>query len=72
MYAEGRAAPSMGLSGALGKQAHRRARSFGTLSRTDEPAKRARLGDMARLPVTQIAVEELRLTAVVRKMILEG
>jgi hypothetical protein len=27
---------------------------------------------MARLPVTQIAVEALRLTAVVRKMILEG
>jgi hypothetical protein len=27
---------------------------------------------MARLPVTQIAVEALRLTAVVRKMFLEG
>lgn len=72
MYAEGRAAPSMGVSGALGKQAHRRARCRGTISRTGEPAKRAGLADMARLSVTQIAVEALRLTAVVRKMILEG
>ncbi len=67
MYAEGRAATSVGVSDALGEQAHRRARSSGTLSRTYEPAKRARLGDMARLPVTQIALEALSLTAVVQK-----
>ena len=72
MYAEGGAAPSMGVSGAVGKQAHRRARSRGTLSRTDELAKRARFADMARLSVTHIAVEALRLTVVVRKIFLRG
>ena len=70
MYAEGRATPSMGVSGALGKQADRRARSRGTLSRTDEPAKRARLANMARLSVAQIAVAALKLAAVLRKYFL--
>ena len=59
MYAEGRATPSMGVSGALGKQADRRARSGGTLSRTDEPAKRARLANMARLSVAHAEVTAL-------------
>jgi len=72
VYAEGRATPSMGVSGALGKQADRRARSGGTLSRTDEPAKRARLANMARLSVAQIAVAALKLAAVLRKIFLEG
>jgi len=47
VYAKGRAAPSMGVSDALGKQAHRRAEYRGTLSRTGELAKRARLADIA-------------------------
>src|SRR4029450_6863510 len=72
VYAEGRAAARMGVSGALGKQTHRRARSRRTLSRTDESSKRARLANMARLSVAHIAVGALRLTAVVRKIFLDG
>ena len=72
MYAESRAATSMGVSDPLGEQAHRRARCRGTLSRTDELAKRAGFADMARLSVTHIAVEALRLTVVVRKIFLRG
>ena len=59
MYAEGRTAPSIGVSGALGKQAHRRTRCWRTRSRTDEPAKRAGLADMARLSVARAAVQAL-------------
>ena len=72
MYAEGGAAPSMGVSGALGKQADRCARSGGALSSTDESAERARLADMARLSVAHIAVAALRLTAVAQKIFLAG
>jgi hypothetical protein len=62
----------MGVSGALGKQAHRRARCRGALSRTDESAERTRLADMARLSVAHIAVGALKLTAVVQKIFREG
>ena len=72
MYAESRAATSMGVSDPLGEQAHRRARRRGSLSRTDELAKRAGFAHMARLSVTHIAVEALRLTVVVRKIFLRG
>jgi hypothetical protein len=72
VYAEGRAAPSMGVSGALGKQGDRCVRSGGALSSTDESAERARLADMARLSVAHIAVAALRLTAVVQKIFLAG
>jgi len=72
VYAESRAAPSMGVSDPLGEQAHRRARCRGTLSRTDELAKRARFADMARLSVTHIAVEALRLKVVVQTIFLRG
>ena len=72
MYAESRAATSMGVSDPLGEQAHRRARCRGTLSRTGELAKRAGFADMARLSVTHIAVEALRLTVVVRKIFRRG
>src|ERR1700746_313541 len=60
MHGEGRAAPRVGVSGALGEQAHRRTRSRGTLSRTNEPAKRPRLADMAGLSVAHFAVAALR------------
>ena len=51
MYAEGGAAPRVGLPGALGEQAHRRARYGDARPRTDEPAECARLADVARLSV---------------------
>jgi hypothetical protein len=41
----------VGVPDELGEQAHRCARSGGALSGTDEPAERARLGDMAGLSV---------------------
>src|SRR5437867_447752 len=60
VHAQGRAAPRVGVSDALGEQAHWRPRSGGAISRTDEPVKRARLADMARLSVAHPAVEALR------------
>src|SRR5439155_7409037 len=48
VYAEGGAAPRVGLPGALGDQAHRRARYGDARPRTDEPAECARLADVAR------------------------
>jgi hypothetical protein len=60
VHAEGRTASRVGVSGALGEQAHRRARSDGACSRTHEPAKRARLADMARLSVARTAVAALK------------
>src|SRR5439155_6760041 len=60
VHAQSRAASRVGVSSALGKQAHRDARSGSDVSRTDEPAKRARLADMARLSVARAAVAALR------------
>ena len=61
VHAEGRAAARVGVPGALGEQADRCARSGGTLSGTDESAERARLADMARLPVAHTAAAALRI-----------
>jgi hypothetical protein len=60
----------MGVSDALGKQTLRRARSLGTLSRTDEPAKRARLANMARLSIAH--TEALSVHGCGPENILEG
>ena len=46
MHAEGGAAPSLGVPGALGEQADRCARSCGALPGTDESAQRPRLRDL--------------------------
>ena len=51
MHAEGSATSCLGVPGALGEQAHRRARSGGAHPRTDESPKCARLADVAGLPV---------------------
>jgi hypothetical protein len=59
VHAEGSAAPCVGVPGALGEQAHRRARSGGADPRTDEPAKCARLADVARLSVAHAEVAAL-------------
>jgi hypothetical protein len=59
VHAEGSAAPCLGVPGALGEQAHRRARSGGAHPRTDEPAKCARLADVARLSVAHAEVAAL-------------
>ena len=59
MYAEGGAAPRLGLPGALGEQAHRRARYGDARPRTDQPAECARLADMARLSVAPAEVGAL-------------
>src|SRR5207248_9579961 len=56
VHAEGGAAASMGVSNALGEQAHRCARSCGAFSDAYESSERARLTDMARLPVAHTAV----------------
>src|SRR6266404_1417718 len=61
VHAEGRAAARVGVPGALGEQADRSARSGGGHPRTDEPAQRARLADVARLPVAHTAVAALRI-----------
>src|SRR5947199_9559554 len=60
MHAEGGTAPSLGLPGALGEQADRCVRSGCALSGTDESAKRARLGDVARLSVAHAELGALR------------
>src|SRR5438552_16347248 len=52
VHTEGGAAPSMGVPGALGEQTHWPTRSGGTGARANEPTERARLADMARLPIT--------------------
>jgi hypothetical protein len=44
----------------LGEQTHRRARSSGAGPRTDEPAQRARLTDVARLSVAHTEVAALK------------
>ncbi len=59
MHAEGSATPRVGVPGALGEQAHRRARSGRARPRTDEPAERARLADLARLSVAHAEVAAL-------------
>src|SRR6266480_8054797 len=56
VHVEVRAAARVGVSGTLGEQAHRRARSVGALSGTDESAERARLADVARLSVARTTV----------------
>jgi len=61
VYAEGSAAPCLGVSGALGEQAHRCSRSGGALSGADESTERARLADMARLSVAHGGSGALRL-----------
>jgi hypothetical protein len=60
MHAESGAAPCLGVPGALGEQAHRSARSSGAHPRTDEPAERARLADVARLSVAHTEVAALK------------
>ena len=59
MHAEGGAAPRVGVPGALGEQAHRRARYGDARPRTDEPAECARLADVARLSVAPAEVGAL-------------
>ena len=59
MYAEGSAAPCLGVPGALGEQAHWSARSCGAHPRTDEHAKCARLADVARLSVAHTELAAL-------------
>ncbi len=59
VYAEGRAAARVGVPGALGEQADRRARSGCARPGTHEPAERARFADMARLSVAHTAVGAL-------------
>src|SRR5262245_1177211 len=51
VHTKGGAAPRMGIPSPLGKQTRRCARFSGARPRTDEPAERARLADVARLPV---------------------
>ena len=51
MHTESGAAPGVGVPGALGEQPSRHRRPGGSGPRTDESAERARLADMARLPV---------------------
>src|SRR5215467_4146097 len=53
VHAEGGAAPSMGVSSALGEQAHRHSRSGGAGARTNESTQRARLTHLAGLSVVQ-------------------
>src|SRR5881396_2749411 len=60
VHVEVRAAARAGVPGALGEQADRCARSRGALSGTVESAQRARLADMARLPVAHSAGGALR------------
>ena len=59
MHAEGRAAPCLGVSGALGEQTRRCARSGGVGAGTDESAKCTRLADVARLSVAHAEVASL-------------
>ena len=59
VHAEGSAASRLGVPGALGEQAHRRARSDRTDPRTDEPAKCARFTNVARLSVEHAEVGAL-------------
>jgi hypothetical protein len=54
VHTESGAAPGMGLPGALGEQAHRHRRPDGAGPRADESAERARLADVARLPVATL------------------
>jgi hypothetical protein len=51
VHVYGRAAPGVGVPGALGEQTHRDRRSDGARSRADESVERARLAYLARLSV---------------------
>ncbi len=57
---EGSAASCLGVPGALGEQADRRARSDRTDPCTDEPAKCARFTNVARLSVEHTAIAALK------------
>src|SRR5437879_5905045 len=59
VHTEGGAAPSMGVPGALGKQMHWHHRSGGADPSANEHTERARLADMAGLPVTDSQVGPL-------------
>src|SRR6266704_5536774 len=59
VHAKGHAAARVGVPDELGEQAHRCARSGGTLSGTDESAECARLADVARLSVAHAEVAAL-------------
>ena len=53
VHAQGGTAPSLGVPGALGEQAHRCARSGGAGACANQPTERARLADVAGLSVAQ-------------------
>src|SRR5439155_12671900 len=59
VHAEGGTAPSVGVPGPLGEQAHRHRRSGGAGARVNEPTERARLADVARLAVAHADVAAL-------------